>query len=166
MADLTLEGTVIPIASTAAVRLTAGIDVSEYPDSAFSESGIMEDLEIDLKEWLGEADLNYVTIIGLGGAANAAPDARQDFLNLKKYAKYKLSMFILNSMGLGFAKELSDGQDSFKRFAKDQEEVLSRLEQVAEEAKAAILSAHNADRDFNLSPLSGVGNDYDPVTGS
>lgn len=165
MADLILEGTSTPITTTAAVRLTAGIDVSEYPDSAFSESGVLEELEIDLNEWLGEAGLSYVTIIGLGGTASTSPDARQDFLNLKKYAKYKLAMFVLNAMGLGFAKKLSDGQDSFERFAKDQEEVLRRFEEVSEEAKAAILAAHGTDTQIS-SPLSGVSNDYDPVTGS
>ena len=163
MADLTLNNTTTPIASTAAVRLVAGVDVTEYPDSAFSESGVMEELEIDLNEWLGDAGLSYKDIIN-SGAATTSPDARQDYLNLRKYAKYKLAMFILNSMGLGFAKEMSDGQNSFKRFAKDQEEVLSRLEAVAEEAKAAILSAHGNAAEVS-SPLSGIGNDYDPVVG-
>jgi hypothetical protein len=164
MADLILEGTTFPVTTSAAVRLVAGLDISEYPDDSFPQSGILEDLELDLNTKLDVAGLKYITIVGQGGTPGATPDARRDFLLLKKYAKYKLAQFILDGMGLGFAKELSDGQDSFKRFAKDQDEVRARMEEVADGAMEELLGLHGEVTEAD-SPLNGAGNVYDPVTG-
>jgi len=65
MADIVLEGTSNSITTTIAVRLAAGLDVSEFPDQAFLDAELAEELELDLNEWLGDAGLNYVTIWGL-----------------------------------------------------------------------------------------------------
>ena len=163
MADLTLEGTSAPIATTAAVRLAAGVDVSEFPDQAFTDAELILDLELDLNDWLGEAGLNYVTIIGQGTAGSPTAEQRRDYLNLKRYSKYHLAFLMLQSILLGFAKEISNGNDTFKRLAKDAEEVLEKMQVNAEGAKRSLLEDNNTSFPVD-SPFSGVGNSYDPVT--
>lgn len=164
MAGIILEGTVNAVTTTQASRLACGASITEFPDQAFQDIEAQLDLELDLNEWLGDAGLSYVTIIGLGSAGAPLPAERTDFLNLKKYCKYFLSGLIVSTVDLGFVEQMSDGQNMFKRSKLDAEALSDKMKAFAEEAKEAILSAHGGTVTEAPELLSGAGNVYDPVT--
>ncbi len=167
MSDIILEGTAAPVTTTAAVRLVCGADVKEFPDQAFMDGGLIEDLELNLNSWLdgSSSGLNYVTIIGRGTSQSPTAEERADYLNLKKYSKYYLGAVIAKTIPLGFAETTSDGQNMFKRFSMNVDDLVGRLMSVAEEAKKSILDSHISEEE--IKPVfAGVGNSYDPVTDS
>ena len=163
MAAVILEGTSELITTTRAVLLVCGVSVKEFTDSSFVEAELFEDLELDLNKWLGKAGLNYVTIVGQGAAAGASAEERSYYLNLKKYSKHYLAIAVIRTMSLGLAEQMSDGQNSMKRFFTDPDELMDRFRKVAEEAKDEILDASGKSNPVQTI-MSGAGNDYDPVS--
>jgi len=163
MAAVILEGTSEPITTTRAVLLACGVSVKEFTDQSFQEAEFFEELELDLNGWLGKAGLNYVTIVGQGTAASPSAQERSYYLNLKKYSKYYLAIAVIRTMSLGLAEQMSDGQNSMKRFFTDPDELIERFEQVAEEAKEDILDDAGQSNPVQTI-MSGAGNDYDPVS--
>ena len=163
MAGITLEGSSSPITTTAAVRLMLGISDKEFSDNDFISAELDTDLELDLNDWVPDTGLTYQAIIVAGVGSNPTAQERTDYLNLKKYSKYYLAVQVVRSMSLGFAEEISDGQNSMKRFFTEPDELIARLQNVASEAKAALLEDYSALPD-NLTVLSSAGNNYDPVS--
>lgn len=151
----------LSITTTEAIRAVLGISATteELPDSMFVESEFETELQVTLEQWLPET----ISTICAGAAAATTGYAEKLSL-LKLCAQYEGALIVLSSAPLGFAQQLSDGQNEFHRDKK----ALAKLEELLR-AKAGtfrtILAATYGETDPESADLFGSASpNYDPVT--
>ena len=139
----------------AQTRAVLGLDSFDLKDSKLEDWGVLDDLLIDLDQWLPD----YEKIVEQKGSAMES--------RLRSYAKYYCASICVRVGATFIVKVWTDGETKFERFEGDWEALSQYLKSQADRIKLNIqqklgLITDTDDIGFKLTSVSSP--DRDPVT--
>lgn len=121
------------IVSPATVQLAMGIIDSDIKEDDIKETGIYDELTVDVAMWFPE----YAVLLTTDPLDTQSEEVQK--LALKAYCKYFLCMRLSAAGQLGFYRKMSDGQNDDSRFVVDFELLYRKFEEAAAKEKANVL---------------------------
>lgn len=130
---------ILDLTTTEAVRATIGVDSSEFTDTAFTEHGLVNELEVDLFTW-------FPLWKTLMADATGTDVINMQKKSVKNYAKYFVAVRAFAGANQRFLQRKSDGEVEEQRYNQrniaDQREELIRLKDVAKAAILELITDH------------------------
>lgn len=148
------------------IRYAAGVSSVEIEDAELAESGLDEELDLALYEWLPTgvtADSVYMAAYAVGAADND----KYKLKALSAYSKYYCAAQLHLLGSVRFAKSITDSENEIARGEVKSEEMYASLIVKADYYKNKLLElleqTVSTSSKFDLMGISSPG--YDPVTG-
>lgn len=144
------------------LRSVLGIAESEeLTDSYIMHSGVSEELEADLIDWVPYSVADLIT---LGTGTSPTVKARKQYLWLAAYAKYHCAIQLAMSFSILIQKSISDGQNEVVRQNQNLGDLLGLLTAARDSFKAKFLTESGQAPAAAAGIMSAISPSYDPVT--
>ena len=125
------------LTSFTAIKATLGLTQSEeMPDAYITSSGVAEELEADLLDWV---PFSIPELVAIGAGDSPTPKARQQYLWLSAYARYFCAASLAISFTILIQKSITDGQNELIRQDQKLDDFLAALRTARDSYKTKFL---------------------------
>jgi hypothetical protein len=152
----------LSLTSFEAIKATLGLTQSEeMPDAYITSSGVAEELEADLLDWVS---FSIPELVAIGAGTNPTSKARQQYLLLSAYAKYFCAVSLAISFSILIQKSITDGQNELIRQDQKLSDFLAALRAARDSYKAKFLEVSGQPTQAVAGIMSSISPSYDPIT--
>ena len=146
------------------VRFALGVAEAEVSDADITASGIEQDLEMELADWLPDGqDTDTIYTEGTEGTPTATQ--RRTFYSLSNYLRYYAAYLIATTAGMKFARRISDKSNDFERNPWQDDALQRQLLSQANAAKNQFLTLIGETVEDETTFMGVAAPDFDPITG-
>lgn len=144
-----------------AIKATLGLtNAAEMPDVYITSSGVAEELEADLLDWV---PYSIPELVAIGAGTNPTPKARQQYLWLSAYARYFCAASLAVSFTILIQKSITDGQNELVRGEQNLDDFLASLRASRDSYKNRFLGVSDQTTQSAAGIMSSISPSYDPV---